>query len=242
MADRSTRVLRLEQLKALLAQRDVTTVGELAAELGVSIRTLHRDLAVLRDLGLPIESDRGRGGGLRMEHGWSLGRVHLNEGEALALLLSLAIAEKIGSPLLLDDLHSTTRKVAAAFAPAQTRRIMALRRRILIGTRASATVLASYTPPTPAVTGPLLQAYLHQRLARISYRDQHSVITHRDIEPQYLYYNLPVWYVLAWDRLRDAVRSFRIDRIESLAVLPTGFRQRRVEAFLHEAEVGVRPI
>lgn len=127
-------------------------------------------------------------------------------------------------------------------SPAQTRRIMALRRRILIGTRASATVLASYTPPTPAVTGPLLQAYLHQRLARISYRDQHSVITHRDIEPQYLYYNLPVWYVLAWDRLRDAVRSFRIDRIESLAVLPTGFRQRRVEAFLHEAEVGVRPI
>jgi predicted DNA-binding transcriptional regulator YafY len=240
--DRSTRVSRLEQLKGLLAQRDTTTAGELASELGISVRTLHRDLAVLRDLGVPIDSDRGRGGGLRLEQGWSLGRVHLNEAEAISLLLSLAIAEKIGSPLLLDDLRSTTRKVAAAFAPAQTRRIMALRRRILIGTRASTEVLASYSPPSPAVTAPLLQAYLHQRLAQMSYRDRHGVITDREIEPQYLYYNLPVWYVQAWDRMRDDVRSFRIDRIGRLEVLPVGFRLRRADAFLHAGEVEAHPI
>lgn len=243
MTGRSPRLLRLEQLKGLLAQQDVSiTASELAAELGVSVRTLHRDLAVLRDLGLPIDSERGRGGGLRLEQGWSLGRVHLNEGEAIGLLLSLAIAEKIGSPLLLGDLRSTTRKVAAAFAPAQTRRIMALRRRILIGTRASTQVLATYTPPAPAVTGPLLQAYLHQRLARIAYQDQRATVTDREIEPQYLFYNLPVWYVLAWDRLREGIRSFRIDRIRSLEVLPAGFRLRRVDAFLPEAEVEARPI
>jgi predicted DNA-binding transcriptional regulator YafY len=145
---RESRVLRLEALKALLAERDTTTVADLAEELGVSARTLHRDLALLRDMGVPVEGDRGTGGGLRLEPGWSLGRVHLNKSEALGLLLSLTIAEKVGSPLLLDDLRSITRKVGAAFAPAQARRILALRRRILVGQTASDQVLAG-SPPDP---------------------------------------------------------------------------------------------
>ena len=137
----------MDALKPLLAERDYTTVGDLAEELGVSTRTLHRDLSLLREMGVPVEGDRGTGGGLRLEPGWSLGRVHLNESEALGLLLSLTIAEKVGSPLLLDDLRSITRKVGAAFAPAQARRILALRRRILVGQTASSDVLAGYTPP-----------------------------------------------------------------------------------------------
>ena len=128
-----SRVLRLDSLRVLLADRDVTTAGDLAADLGVSLRTVQRDLVTLRDLGMPIESDRGRGGGIRLEPGWSLGRVHLNESEALGMLLSLTIAEKIGSPLLLEDLRSIQRKVSAAFAPGQSRRIRALRRRVLVG-------------------------------------------------------------------------------------------------------------
>ena len=75
---REGRVLRLEALKSLLAERDYTTVADLAEELVVITRTLHRDLALLREMGVPVEGDRGTGGGLRLEPGWSLGRVHLN--------------------------------------------------------------------------------------------------------------------------------------------------------------------
>jgi predicted DNA-binding transcriptional regulator YafY len=236
------RVMRLEALKGLLAQRDVTTAGELAVELDVSVRTVHRDLATLRDLGTPVEGDRGRGGGLRLEQGWSLGRVHLNESEAMGLLLSLTIAEKIGSPLLLNDLRSVTRKVGSAFAPAHARRIMALRRRILVGEPASEQVLTSYAAPPPHITRPLLDAFMYQRLVRISYADQHRAITGRDIEAQYLYYNLPVWYVLAWDRLRDNVRFFRIDRIKTVRSLPAQFRLRRADAFLAAGEDDTRTV
>ena len=133
----TSRVERVEALKAQLGERDYTTASELAAELGVSVRTLHRDLAMLRNLGIPVDSDRGRGGGLRLEHGWSLGRVHLNESEAIGLLLSLTIAEKVGSPLLLQDTRSIARKIATSFAPAQAGRILALRKRILVGAPAS---------------------------------------------------------------------------------------------------------
>ena len=58
---------RLEELKGLLKAREHVTAAELSAELGVSIRTLNRDLEILRDSGIPIESDRGRGGGLWLQ-------------------------------------------------------------------------------------------------------------------------------------------------------------------------------
>jgi predicted DNA-binding transcriptional regulator YafY len=236
----TSRVLRLDALKALLAEREYTTVADLAEDLGVSTRTLHRDLALLREMGVPVEGDRGTGGGLRLEPGWSLGRVHLNESEALGLLLSLTIAEKVGSPLLLDDLRSITRKVGAAFAPAQARRILALRRRIFVGQTASAQVLATYTPPRPAVTKALLGAFAKRRTARMEYKDGQGAVTEREIELHFLYYNLPVWYALAWDLLRDDIRSFRIDRIRDVRVLPAQFRLRPPKGFLAAGEATAR--
>lgn len=201
-----------------------------------------RNLAALRELGMPIESDRGRGGGIRLERGWSLGRVHLNESEALGLLLSLTIAEKIGSPLLLGDLRSITRKVSTAFAPAQTRRIRAPRRRVLVGQPASGRVVTTYTPPETLITQALLNSFLYQRVAAIRYTDQAGEITEREIETQYLYYNVPVWYALAWDRLRDDVRFFRIDRIQRIQPLAREFRLRRPDPFLAAGEPEAHPM
>jgi predicted DNA-binding transcriptional regulator YafY len=235
-----SRVLRLDELKALLADHDVTTVGDLTDDLGVSRRTVQRDLATLRDLGMPIEGDRGRGGGIRLEHGWSLGRVHLNESEALGMLFSLTIAEKIGSPLLLEDLRSIQRKVSAAFAPAQSRRIRALRRRVLVGGPASDRVLTNYSPPQASITQGLMRAFLYQRVASIRYQDQSGTVTDREIETQFLYYNLPVWYALVWDRLRDDVRFFRLDRLQRIQPLAANFRLRRPDPFLNAGEPEAR--
>jgi hypothetical protein len=100
--------------------------------------------------------------------------------------LSLTIAEKIDSPLLLGDLRSITRKMSAAFASAQARRITVLRRRVLVGQPASGRVVTSYTPPRTAVTQALLDSFLYQRLAAIRYEDQTGTFTEREIETQYL--------------------------------------------------------
>ena len=88
MGDRATsaRLHRLEELKGLLKAREHVTIAELSSELGVSVRTLNRDLEVLRDSGVPIETDRGQGGGLRLQRNWALGRLHLNPAEAIDLL------------------------------------------------------------------------------------------------------------------------------------------------------------
>ncbi len=227
---------RLEELKLLLAERDYTTAADLAADLGVSLRTLHRDLATLRELGMPVGGLAGRGGGVYLERGWSLGRVHLNESEAMGLLLCLAIAQQVGSPLLLGDVRSIERKVAQAFAPSQASRIRGLRRRVIVGRLASSAVLATYRPPPAGTTGPLLEAFSRQQIARIGYRDRDGRRSQRSIEVHYLYYSLPVWYALAWDQTVDDVRSFRLDRITGATLSTTSFKLRPPELFLDPVE------
>lgn len=233
---------RLEVLKTLLAERDYTTAAELAADLDVSVRTLHRDLAFLRDLGIPVDGDRGRGGGLRLEHGWSLGRVHLNESEAVGMLVSLAIAEKVGSPILLGDARVIARKIATSFAPAQAQRIRAVRTRILVGSQASGQMLSTYTAPPDTVTRPLLEAFARRRVATITYQDRNAADSDREIEVQYLYFSVPIWYALVWDRLRADVRTFRIDRIRSFRLLPDQFRLRPEGQFLSAGEPSARAL
>ncbi len=191
---------------------------------------------------MPVGGVSGRGGGVYLERGWSLGRVHLNEREAMGLLLSLAVAERLGSPLLLDDLRSIEREIAQAFAPTQAARIKSLRRRVLLGGRASGAVLVTHGTVQPAITRGLLEGFTAQRLLRIDYVDQAGSTSSRAIEPHYLYFASPAWYVLAWDRLRDDVRSFRVDRISRLDLDGAAFRLRPPTGFIDAAELDARSL
>jgi predicted DNA-binding transcriptional regulator YafY len=238
----SSRLDRLERLQGLLREGDLTSTGELAASLGVSPRSLARDLALLRGNGVPIESDRGRGGGVRLPARWSLGRLHLSEEEAIDLLLSLVVAEKMDSPLLLNRLTSIRQKVAGVFSERQQRRIQTIRKRILVGGRASDRVLASYRHPGRETLANVKSAFFNMRILRIGYVDESGRSTTRDIEPQFLYLNVPVWYVLAWDRLREGVRFFRVDRLRGVEALETSFRLRDPKAFLADAEQAARSL
>jgi predicted DNA-binding transcriptional regulator YafY len=238
----SSRLRRLEELKGLLKAREHVTAAELSAELGVSIRTLNRDLEILRDSGVPIESDRGRGGGLRLQRNWTLGRLHLSPEEAIDLLLSIAIAERMNSPLLLQQLAPIKRKIVAAFSESYQPKIRSLRRRILVGRPASEQVVASFSPPQRRALAGIAEAFFDMRCIAIDYIDQNGATTSREVEPQFLYLNVPVWYLLAWDRLRAAVRSFRIDRIRSVTPLQKSFRPADPRPFLAEAEEGTEAL
>jgi predicted DNA-binding transcriptional regulator YafY len=230
------RLERLEELKGLLKGRDHVTAADLADDLGVSLRTLRRDIELLRDAGIPIESDRGRGGGLRMHRNWALGRLQFNVAEAIDLLLSIAIAEQMNSPVLLQHLGGVRRKIVAAFGETHQRQIRSLRKRILIGAAASERVRSSYAPPGRRALSAVAEAFFEMRCVRIEYLDQAGAVTSREVEPHFLFLNLPVWYVLAWDRLRSGVRTFRVDRVRSVTPLDSTFRLGDAEAFLAAVE------
>ena len=241
MADRTTnsQLNRLEELKGLLKAREHVTAAELADELGVSMRTLNRDLNILRDGGVPIESDRGRGGGLRLQRNWALGRLHFSPEEAIDLLLSMMIAEQMNSPLLLQQLAPIRRKIVAAFSENYQLRIRSLRKRILVGMPASKQVNASFTRPHRGASAGIAEAFFNLRCITFDYVDQNGAQTTRTVEPQFLYLNMPVWYLLAWDRLREDIRFFRIDRIKRVTKLDSSFRLADPRPFLAVAEQGI---
>lgn len=237
------RLERLDLVASRLKAEEPMTVAALAAEFGISPRTLFRDLAILRERGLPIEADRGRGGGVRLHRMWGIGRLTLSYREAVELLVSLAIAEQLRSPWLIANLAPVRRKLAASFAPALRERIEGLRKRILVGRGASAAVLGGFSGPRESCTEPLFRAFLEQRVLGIRYRDVEGRASERRVEPQLLLLNYPVWYVVAWDLTRGAVRSFRCDRIEMASAEEAGFALRPAATFeaALEGSEAIRP-
>ena len=217
---------RLDELLGLLRSREAWTTTELSKALQVSLRTLMRDLRDLESTGLPIESDRGRGGGVRLHQSWGLGKLQLNYGEILDLLVALATMEKLPSPLLMKNLRSVRLKIAQSFPDSQRRLIENLRKRIWIGDRASNQVLSSFKVPKDGILGPLQQGFFESRQLKVRYIDEKQRQTKRIIEPHFLLFNWPVWYVLAWDYLRSDMRFFRVDRIFACELTKEPFAAR----------------
>jgi len=230
------RLDRLDALTGLLRSSEHHVALDLATELGVSRRTLMRDLDVLREKGLPIETDRGRGGGIRLHRHWGVGRLHLSYREVVDLLLSLAVMEKIGSPIFLGNLKTVRHKLALSFPEAQRRMVQAIRRRVLVGDLASEPVLESYLGSAIPAADVIYEAFFEMKALAITYRDTNGRRTKRTVEPQYLLLNWPVWYLLAWDELRDDVRCFRLDRIASAAMMGAVFKPRAVKPFIEGFE------
>jgi predicted DNA-binding transcriptional regulator YafY len=236
MSELATRLHRLERPRGLISSGDPVVARDLADNLGVSLRTLMRDLDVLRDDGLLIEADRGRGGGVRLARGHGTGRINLHAAEAIDLLISIAVAEKMHSPLMPENLRAVRQKLAIAFARSHVEQIRQLRRRILIGHSASARVVAEYRPERCIDIETVRLAFFERRVLALSYEDEQARQTERQVEPHYLYLNAPAWYLLAWDHLREDVRTFRIDRIRSARAGETTFRLRDQAIFLKACE------
>ncbi len=194
------------------------TAATRAEEFGTGVRTIFRDLEALRERGYPIESSRGRGGGLRLAPRWGLGRVLLARDEALGALLAMATAEQLRPPMFADDLARARRRLLDAFPTSERRRLALLRQRVYVGSPASAAVAESWLEPRRSVMRALHIAFVETRVVDIMYRQAEGRDTQRTIEPHVILVNWPVWYRVAHDHLRDDVRTFRFDRILTVTV------------------------
>ncbi|MEY1554346.1 helix-turn-helix transcriptional regulator [Yoonia sp. R2331] len=220
------RIERLDRLEYWLKSDDPLILRDAAKELGVSLRTVHRDLDILRERGLPIEAERGRGGGVRLPSTWGIGRVSLTRGETLDLLIGLAIGETAYGAFQMGHSGAIRRKLLASFSHVDQRRIGTLRRRIRIGATASGAIVDSFSTTPMQISSALKEAFVLCRNLQIDYRDGQSQMTTREIEPHYLLVNPPVWYVICWDHLRGAPRTLRCDRIAKATLAQTPFDMR----------------
>ena len=221
----------MELLAVRLKQDAHCKVGDLARQLGVSERTISRDLSLMRDQGMQIDADRGRGGGVRLDRNWGVGRMNLSYAEAVDLLISLAVTEQMNSPMFLANLDSIRRQLVASFSPAKREMVDRLKSRILVGVTASTYVQAGTSAPPKPIVQALHQAFTDQETLAIRYQREDGETSRREIEPHYLLLKYPVWYVVAQDHLRNASRTFRCDRILAASRTGTHFRLLPKEAF-----------
>jgi predicted DNA-binding transcriptional regulator YafY len=225
------RLRRMDMLAVQLKQDGLCTVSDLARQHGVSERTIARDLLLMREQGLPIDSDRGRGGGVRLDRNWGVGRLNLSYAEAVDLLISIEVSEQMRSPMFLASLGSVRRQLVASFSPDKRNKVTRMKSRILIGDTASTYVQSGVAAPPKPVVQALHQAFMDQEMLAIGYRREDGVTSERQIEPHYLLLKYPVWYVVAFDHLREATRVFRCDRILSARRTGTQFRLLTRDAF-----------
>ncbi|MEV0066817.1 YafY family protein [Amycolatopsis sp. NPDC050768] len=199
--------MKAERLVALLftlQRRRSATASELAAELGVSERTMHRDLAALRDAGVPLWTEQGRHGGFRLVDGWRAGLDGLTAREAVALF-ALGAPEALAG-LGLDTAGSAARAKVSAGMPAELREHAAL-----VAGRFHLDAPGWFGgADQPSALSTVSRAVWTQRRLAISYQRKDKV-AYRVLEPLGLVLKAGVWYLVA--RVENAYRTYRVSRI-----------------------------
>jgi len=197
---------RLERLLAialLLGARRRALAQEVAAEFGVSLRTVYRDVRALIDAGFPVEGNAGDGYRLSQES--YLRPLALTGDEAEALAVAAHALGASVSAAMRESLARATSKLEASFDRPTRRRVSDLRSRI---------VVPELARRTSGPTAEMLEAIRERRVAHVGYDEPGSgVHTERDVEPLGFVCRGDAWWLVAWCRLRGDARAFRVDRI-----------------------------
>jgi len=182
---------------------------QLAARLEVDERTLRRDVAALRALGIPVEAERGRGGGYRLRPGYRMPPLMFTPAEATAVALGLLAAQRDG--------------VDAAGALAKLRRVLPDRVRLRVeALEQTLRFTRSGRGEAPAPESLLTLAEAARRGRRVSaqYTTSAGATARREVSPYGVVGHGGRWYVPAFDHGRGELRAFRDDRFG--AVRPGG--------------------
>lgn len=221
---------RLFQIVQQLRGRRLTTARHLADKLGVSERTIYRDIRDLTLSGVPIEGEAGVGYVLR--RGFDIPPLMFDRDEIEALVVGARMVQAWGGVKLAEAAREALVKIETAL-PADLKREINRSRLFALDVR----------------SGPALQAALDQVRQGInerhkivcSYRREDGQASRRVLQPLGLYFWGSVWTLAAWCELRQDFRSFRVDRMSEIRVLDEVFEEepgRTLEDFLRKVAPG----
>jgi predicted DNA-binding transcriptional regulator YafY len=197
----------VEELRAVAPR--ARTAHQLAERFEVSVRTIERDISALQQSGVPIWATPGPGGGYAVDPAMTLPPLNLSAEEATAIAVALATS----GPIPFSDAARTAlRKLVVAMSAASRDTARELVGRIhLLQQRGQ----LDTTPVVRAVES----AVAERRVLELDYVDRTGQRTERRlVEPYGLAGAEHHWYLMAWCRLRDGGRTFRLDRIHAARV------------------------
>ncbi|SHN47486.1 helix-turn-helix transcriptional regulator [Cryptosporangium aurantiacum] len=210
------RAERLVALLFILQRRSAATVPELAEAVGVSERTLHRDLAALREAGVPIWTETGRHGGVRLVEGWRSRLDGLTSREAVALFA-------MGAPRALAELGLGTAvsaahaKVAATLPPALRDQAQLVAQRFHLD---APDWFRSEEDTAQLAT--VARAVWNSHRTRLGYRRDRTTVE-RTVDPLGLVLKAGIWYLVAG--VDGTVRTYRVGRIVAAEELDEAFER-----------------
>ncbi|MFS0728716.1 YafY family protein [Curtobacterium sp. 1P10AnD] len=200
--NRTDRLYALVEALRAVAPRPLSA-RRLAERFEVSVRTVERDLSALQQAGVPIWAEPGRTGGYCLDREHTLAPLGLTADEALAVTVGLGV---LATGPFRDAAASALGKVHAATRDERLAESLLVARRI-------AFLEPDEDTPARDVVATALRG---GQVLRLRYRDRDGELSDREVEPLGYVVRDGVWYLVAWCRLRRAVRAFRATRIESL--------------------------
>lgn len=219
-------------IHALRGRRTALQARSLAQTLGVSLRTVYRDVADLQLSGVPIEGEAGVGYVLRK--GSDIPPLMFNANELEALVVGSRFVRAFAGTQLAESAQSALLKIEAVLPPELRER--ATRTRIFAPVWRD-----QYREDFAALIDRLHAAIVGNQVLRLEYRDESGKASTREVEPLCLSFWGGKWTLGAWCRLRQDFRNFRPDRIDASAASGEVFvetDERNLAAYLRAVGVG----
>jgi predicted DNA-binding transcriptional regulator YafY len=227
MANTSSRTL---QLLSLLQTHRYWPGAELAERLEVSPRTLRRDVDRLRELGYPVEAQRGVDGGYQLAAGAVLPPLVIDDEEAVALVVGLQAAAQGAVEGIAESSVRVLAKVLQVMPARLRRRAEALRAMTVPAEWGGGTTAAVPMAIDPGALTTAALACRDCEQLRFSYTAADGRRSERHVEPYRLVCLGRRWYLVAYDLVRQDWRSFRVDRLCALQAVGARFRPRELPA------------
>lgn len=216
---------RTDRLVAMVMHmqgRRLVRAEELAHRFEISVRTVYRDVAALVESGVPIVGEAGVG--YSLVRSYHLPPVMLTADEAAALTVGAEMVRQFGDASVAEPMTSAIDKLRAVLPRERQEQVDRLAQQTVIRGQ------PSRSPADPAAQPWLLEVQrgvAQRRVLRVLYRTRsRGDETWRDVEPLGVVFYGGAWYLVAWCRLRQDYRHFRVDRVQRLELLPEAFPTR----------------
>ena len=194
---------RLIQIIFLLLRHENITAKQLAQELGVSTRTIYRDINTLLIAGIPITSQKGYGGGLSLLEGFALDKSYFTQEEQSNIIQALQILKSSHYP----DADRTLNKVAGLFSHTLQSDWLEI----------DFSYWGSPEKERRNMTA-LERAVINKYVIKFTYYNSELTITEQTVEPLKLLFKSHSWYLIAFSRRRKEIRTYKLSRIRNLQI------------------------
>lgn len=211
---------RLLSLIMLLQSRPTWKAGELAQELNVSERTIHRYMSMLDEMGIPIYSERGPYGGFALMRGYKLPPLIFTAEEATVLYMGANLVREIWGQTYEDAVTAVTAKLDNVLPDELRAQVDLVRQSLIVDG-----LTARDYRPWDSTLHTLRQCIIERHCVELGYRTPGGETEScRTVEPYALTFQWGLWYMVGLCHLRQEIRTFRVDRISQVHSLDHKFQ------------------